>query len=570
MSPGAAPLPRRSKRASGGRSLLLWLGAGLMGLCLTGILIAAIISLLRPQAGAALPTRAPTAAAVALPPVEVTATAEPTATPLPTATPEPLQVSLLAPAPGAVVDAGTPLQLIVTATDTVGLRAVNITANGQVIGSHNGNGQTAVTITQDWSPLRSGAQLLVVTAISRAGESIVSEPVAIRVVDRAMLARNAHIFNRIEANVTEIRGLAALTAVEPILMSRLELRQRLQEGVYYSREDARHDVLILYSFDFVPRDFDLYGLAHRYFGDNITGFYDPATKEMVIVSSSRDLNALEQWVYAHEFMHALQDQHFGLAFVSDTSLGYEQQLALRALAEGEAELMQRIYLDRGYFSREELIDIFNISQRMRQRQVAYMPPVLVNSFLFPYTAGLKFVDALYEHGGWAAVDAAWHNPPQSTEHILHPQRYLAGDAPQLVSLPPLTHTLGAGWELITEDVFGEFYLREFLSQQLREAEVDVAATGWGGDRYAVYRQPEQDSIVMVLRHVWDSRQDSNEFVGAFSRYGDSRYGDRQPPQADGTICWQTLEMICIYQDGSHTLIIRAPADLVVAIAAETQ
>jgi hypothetical protein len=569
MSSAPNPLPRRRRKSDpAGRSLLLWLGGGLAGICLVGMVLVAIVSLLSPPSATLLPTLVPTAAAVALAPAEPAA-AE-TATPLPTAMPEPLQVTVLAPLPGLVVDTGVPLQLAVSATDAIGLRAVNITANGQIVGSHQADGKTAVIINQEWTPLQGGVQRLVVTAISRTGESITSEPVTIRVVDRAMLARNAHIFARIEANVTEIRGLAPLTAVEPILMSRLALRQRLQEGIYYSREDALYDVLILYSFDFVPRNFDLYGLAHRYFGDNIAGFYDPATKEMVIVTGNRDVNVLEQWVYAHEFMHALQDQHFGLEFVSDTSVGYEQQLALRALAEGEAELLQKIYLDRGYFSREEIIEIFNLSQRLRQREVPYMPPVLVNSFIFPYTAGLAFVESLYRHGGWAAVDVAWQNPPQSTEQILHPQRYLAGDIPRIVTLPPLTNTLGVGWELITQDVFGEFYLREFLAQRLNEAEVDAAATGWGGDRYAVYWHAEQDSVVMVLRHTWDTLQDSNQFAGAFSNYATSKYGSQQASQAGGGICWQTVEMICFYQNGSDTLIVRAPADLVVAIAAEVQ
>lgn len=557
---------RRSRHSSGGRSRLLWLGSGLVALCLISILAVVIASWLLPSSQVALPTLVPTAAAVALPPVAATATA----TAAPTATPEPLQVALLAPTAGLVVDAGVPLQLIVTATDAVGLRAVNITANGQIVGSHNGNGQTAVTINQDWSPLNAGVQHIVATAVSRTGESATSEAIAVRVVDRAMLARNAHIFAHIEANVTEIRGLAPLTAVEPILMSRLALRQRLQEGVYYSREDALHDVLILYSFDFVPRNFDLYGLTHRYIGDSIAGFYDPATKEMVIVSGSRDVNALEQWVYAHEFMHALQDQHFDLEFISDTSLGHEEQLALRALVEGEAELVQEIYVEQGYFSREELIEIFNISQRMRQREVAYMPPVLVNSFLFPYTAGPEFVDTLYRRGGWAAVNAAWQNPPQSTEHIIHPQRYLDGDAPQIVTLPPLTDTLGVGWELITEGVFGEFYLREYLSQRLNEIEVDSAATGWGGDRYAVYWQAEQDTVAMVLRHVWDSLQDSNQFAGAYTAYASGKYGAQGAAGVEGGVCWQAVEMVCFYQDGSQTLIIRAPAELAVLLAAEVR
>ena len=81
-------------------------------------------------------------------------------------------------------------------------------------------------------------------------------------------------------------------------------------------------------------------------------------------------------------------------------------------------------------------------------------------------SGSRFVGELYRAGGFAAIDAAWANPPQSTEHILHPERYRAGDAPQIVALAPLTDTLGVGWQEIENNVMGEFFLREYLDQQL--------------------------------------------------------------------------------------------------------
>jgi hypothetical protein len=204
------------------------------------------------------------------------------------------------------------------------------------------------------------------------------------------------------------------------------------------------------------------------------------------------------------------------------------------------------------------VEIFNLSQRIRSRQVSYIPPVLVNSFLFPYLEGQEFVAALHQRGGWAAVNAAWENPPQSTEHILHPQRYLAGDAPQIVALPPLTGTLGSEWQLIREGVFGEFYLRQYLAQQLDAADVDTAAAGWGGDRYAVYWRESPDAVVMALRLVWDTANDSNQFAAAYGRYADRRYGSQRQPQDDGAVCWQAVDWLCFYHSGSQTLIVRAP------------
>jgi hypothetical protein len=502
---------------------------------------------------AALPTLIPTAVVI-LP----TAVVEPTITPLPTATPEPLSATLTQPLDGAIFDLGQAIDLAFLTTDPIGLREIHLTANGQTVGLHHGNGATALNLNHSWTPIKAGSHRIIVTAVSRTGETISSTPITIKVIDRVMMARNAPTWARVEANVTAIRGLAPLAVVEPGFLSRLELRQWLQDNAYYSREEAQRDVLVLYSFDFAPRDFDLYAMSQKYIGESIAGFYDPATKELFIISDDKDVNALEQWIYAHEFMHALQDQHFQLALITDTSLGSEGNMALRALAEGEAELIQQLYLDRGYLSTEDLVEIFNLVQRIRSRNVGYLPPVLVNSFLFPYTTGKEFVQTLYNRGGWTAVNAAWQNLPQSSEQIIHPSRYLAGDAPKLVALAPLTDTLGAGWELIEEDVFGEFFLREYLSQSLPEAEVNVAATGWGGDRYAVYWHSASNGVVMVLNQVWDSVGDGNEFANAYNRYTNLRRGGLRETQPDGGVCWQTIDVICFYHNGAQTMIVRAP------------
>src|SRR4029077_12051630 len=44
----------------------------------------------------------------------------------------------------------------------------------------------------------------------------------------------------------------------------------------------------------------------------VAGFYEPDTKQMYVVSRSGGLGPLEKVTFAHEFDHALQDQHFDL------------------------------------------------------------------------------------------------------------------------------------------------------------------------------------------------------------------------------------------------------------------
>jgi hypothetical protein len=174
--------------------------------------------------------------------------------------------------------------------------------------------------------------------------------------------------------------------------------------------------------------------------------------------------------------------------------------------------------------------------------------------LFPYEQGLLFVDYLYSEGGYPGVNAAFENLPQSTEQILHPERYLEGEAPQLVSLPPLTGTLEADWQFVDENVLGEFFLSVYLEQYVNSNDAASAADGWGGDRYAVYYRPDDDGLVLVYRIMWDSASDAKEFHNTYRTLGQNRFGSTP----DSDTCWEGEDAICIYLDNAETLIIRAP------------
>jgi hypothetical protein len=371
---------------------------------------------------------------------------------------------------------------------------------------------------------------------------------------------NAAVRAQIEANVVEIRGLTPREPIVPTLLTQEQLRERIEGDLFedYDAEQARHDTLALSAFDFVERDFDLYSFTLDLYTEQIAGFYDPETAEFVVISEGEQLGVLEQWTHAHEFTHALQDQYFELELLSDETIDSEAYAGLQALAEGDATLVQIIYITEGYFTQEEMMSLMEAAGTIESPVLDSAPPIIAADLEFPYVTGLEFAQTLYDQGGFDAVDAAWENPPNSTEQIIHPDRYLAGDAPQLVSLAPMTDTLGAGWLWLEEDSFGEFYLREYLVQQLTADEVDTAATGWGGDQYAVYWNEEQQGLVMALRSGWDTAADADEFDAAYSRYAELRQGAAAQPQADGSRCWQAADTLCLYRQGDQTLVVLAP------------
>ncbi len=364
----------------------------------------------------------------------------------------------------------------------------------------------------------------------------------------------------IESNVVEIRELSPQQTIFPTVLSQEELRQRLEEEFAedYSPEEARYDAITLSAFDFLEPDFDLYNFSIDLFTEEIGGFYDPVTDEFVVISNDEAFDVLEQWTHAHEYVHALQDQYFDLEMLDDDSIGSETLFALQAMAEGDATLVQTLYLLNGYFDQEQLFALFDETLSIDTAVLDSAPPVIAHGLEFPYLQGLEFVQTLYDEGGFEAVDQAWQNLPQSSEHILHPERYLAGDEMQDVSLEPLDDLLGEDWELADEDILGEFYLREYLSQQLNDNQVDTAATGWGGDRYSVYWNEAEQSVVMVLKLVWDTPNDADEFGVAYVIYPNRLLETKAEGQEDGGLCWRGDEVICMYELEGSTIIVRAP------------
>ena len=383
-----------------------------------------------------------------------------------------------------------------------------------------------------------------------------------------VLAQNERIRAEIEANVVELRGLEPLRPITLTQLTADQLRDRLTADLAeeMTPEKARDDALVYVAFDFLDADFDLYGFLIDLYSEQVAGFYDPETAEFVVISDGEGLSLFGEWIYAHEYVHALQDQHFDLSRLSDDELNSEQRFAIRALAEGEATLVQVQYLT-DYFSQADIMLIFEEIFQTEQTMLEQAPPILRDSLNFPYEAGFEFVTYLYDQGGWASVDDAWANPPQSTAHILHPERYVAGDAAIAVSLPPLTGTLGVGWRLLEEDVLGEFFLRQYLSQQLSPSVATTAAAGWGGDWYAVYAN-EADELVMVLRLAWEAPAEAAEFAAAYANFAARRSQANAQTLQDGR-CWAApTDLICLYESGGETLIIRAPDAIIMTALAD--
>lgn len=339
----------------------------------------------------------------------------------------------------------------------------------------------------------------------------------------------------IESQVTQLRGILPSESVSRSLLTPDQLRETVIHDFLgdYTQEDALQDVRLLSLLGLIEPGIDLWQLYADLFTEQVAGFYDTETDEMIVICGS-GFGGVERLTYAHEYTHALQDQAYdirdGLQYNNDAcEADSERCFAIQALIEGDATLLQEQWL-RTFAGDEDRSDLLEFFADFDMPVFDSAPAYIQSELTFPYFWGLNFIRTLYLDGGWAAVDTAYQNPPLSSEQILHPERYPKDPPVDLVS-PNVSDALSSGWEKTVHDVLGEWATRMVLDEYLPIDEASLAAEGWGGDLLLFFYQEEDDVDALVLITQWDTMRDAHEFSAAFLDYGLGRYGDPERPSS---------------------------------------
>jgi hypothetical protein len=328
-----------------------------------------------------------------------------------------------------------------------------------------------------------------------------------------------------------LRGLQLTSPIPRILLPEAQVRERLAEDLLtaFASEPGRVDATVFTLLGLLPSGLDLPKAYVDLSARQPADFYEHKSRNMVVMSDG-GFGVVERLAYIRAYDLALQDQHFGLA----GRLGYdpaacpcvdESSAAVRALVEGDAALLQEQWL-RTYATSQDLTDLALSARGSAGASNDSVPLFVQQAARFPQSLGLEFVRRLYLKGGWAAVDAAYANPPASTEQILHPERYPKA-APVAIAAPDLSAALGSGWHEVGHGVLGEWNTRSLLETELSQAIAEAAAFGWGGDAYRVYQRATSGESVLIWIAAWDGLHDAGEFASAFQDYADARFGPRQ-------------------------------------------
>ena len=323
--------------------------------------------------------------------------------------------------------------------------------------------------------------------------------------------------DKVEQGIQKIRQLNFLKPVPVVIKSRDEAEHQMEADLMrdYTDNQLHADGVAGELVGLYPTGMDLKAESLKLLRNQVAGFYDPHSKEMVMVSGATDLgffmNATQfvaqrdvggEMVLAHEFTHALQDQHFDLDKKLDAVKNNDDRaLALKCVAEGDATLAGYAYvagrMDDSVAS--ALLSHLSEIASALAAQAPGTPEGLAEPLIFQYSDGVKFVAEAYHRGGWSAVDALYATPPLSSHQVMHSADYFEHrTVPLDVSVQGYEQAL-PGWKKVDDDTYGELMLRIILERNVGKTSPEVRlAQGWTGDQIIILQSHEEISAIWMI------------------------------------------------------------------------
>jgi hypothetical protein len=349
--------------------------------------------------------------------------------------------------------------------------------------------------------------------------------------------------NGLERMAASVRELPFRAPVEKLVVSREEALPLLAAQVDEDLPEggSADEERLLAELELLPFQYPLRTKLLALLEEQVAGFYDPRTRRLVVVEGAgAEFAGMAQLmlpaIYGHELLHALADQHFDLKrlILIPAEGGWDDVvMARRALAEGDATLGMLIMLfkQQGLTLTPEGLPTGEALRALVRTTVAFpeleqAPPYLKAQLIEPYLLGLERVGDAWKAGGWAAVNALWADPPDSTEQLLHPHR--KDDEPVVVEPPPLPD----GATVASLMQLGELGLHQWLEPQIGPDRASIAANGWDGDMVRLVRGADGRERIEMLT-IWDTDADADEFVVA----ADAWLRKAKLEEVDGRNAW---------------------------------
>ncbi len=351
--------------------------------------------------------------------------------------------------------------------------------------------------------------------------------------------------SEVEDQVEQVRGLDYIEPVAVDAVTHEELVDGLEQSVDHSYPEdlmARRS-LAWSTMGVIPDGTSLRDAYRAFLGSQVIGYYDPGTGELVFIGTE-DPSPYERYTLAHELTHADDDQHFHLERLNDLENACDEEGLSAAVGAVEGSAV--------HFSTKVVEEFFTPAE---QAQLALggggggqpddVPPFVYQQAIWPYIDGPDFIGSLESSDGLDQVNAAIETFPESTEQVMHPERY-PDDHPVQMDTPDLGPELGTGWRDLDVMETGEEWLLEALALHLDRSVAQLAADGWGGAQYRAWT--DGDHTAVLLNTTWDTPEDADGFLQAMRTWGAGR-----DDAAVGRVEGDDLGVVALFGSDAATL-----------------
>lgn len=325
------------------------------------------------------------------------------------------------------------------------------------------------------------------------------------------------------ADLGKITGWKAKRKVPAAYITRDKLRQfierRLKQEV--KTEDVQIEEQILEMFGLVPKGFDLKKSTVDLVTEQAAAFYDYNARKLFVLESNE--STLERRVtLAHELAHALADQQFSLRkFIRGGMQSDDMSTARQAVVEGQATWLMWAYMGVRN-GREPSVPVELLANAGFTAEsagagfpvLAESPRYMRESLIFPYTRGLLFQNEIYKARGPKSFAEVFARPPDSTQQILHPERWIAGTPVQTVKPPPIRDE--KKFRLRAEGTIGEFDHKILVRQYIDEASADRIAPLWRAGSYRLYHdKTTARKPLLAYATTWDKPETAVSYLALY-------------------------------------------------------
>lgn len=333
----------------------------------------------------------------------------------------------------------------------------------------------------------------------------------------------------IESALTDITGLKFHKDVPYAVIDKAQLHSFLEERMKdaVKPEEIHAEETTLKMFGFLPPDYDLKKATIELLTEQAAAFYDYHKKKLFILTTDESTSDLhteaEKMALSHELSHALADQQFHLEkYIREGAHSDDGSAARLAVMEGQASWLMAAYLSKESTGQAAIppgvLELMSHAMEGGASQYPVFskaPLYLRESLVFPYTAGMLFQNSVYDKLGKESFGEVFRRPPESTQQILHPEKYLNHVASVVPALPPIPdkrkfHKVGDG-------TLGEFDFRVLLEQYAGKAEAASLSPHATGGMYELLEQKKDGHPVLDFAVNWDDSDSARRFFNDYRK-----------------------------------------------------